>query len=92
MESQFHSVERVKLRRPPSWLSRLGDAVARFLGKMIFFATMFGLGVVGASWLSPLLPDPETATTIPDFVKKTSGHCYGSMWFVRRGLQREILL
>jgi len=51
---EFHTVE---LRRR----ARFGDAVARFLGKMAFFATMFGLGLAGMAWLPPI-PDPPPMT------------------------------
>jgi len=58
---EFYTVELVELRRRPSWLSRLRYAVARFLMKMIFYATMFGLGLAGLSWLPPT-PDPPPMT------------------------------
>jgi hypothetical protein len=57
IEFQLHTLEVVELRRRPSRLSRFGDAVARFLGKMAFFAMMFGLGAAGLAWWPPL-PDP----------------------------------
>ena len=77
----LETLEVVELRRPPSRLSRLGAAAARFLIKMTFFATMFALGAAGMVWLPPL-PAPDKTTTLGDVVTVASGFCALIMFFV----------
>lgn len=80
IEFQFHTIELVELRRRPSRLSRLGDAVARFVIKLAFFAAMFGLGAAGVAWLPPL-PDPPIMT-LGDLFLAVVAFCAAIMFFV----------
>ena len=75
------AAEMEELGAPPSWLAKFGAAVARFLGKMAFYAVMFGLGAAGMVWLAPM-PPPDKTTTLGDLVTVVSGFCALIMFFV----------